>query len=365
MVETYKILAPAAYTMKRTLELASVSPINISFLDERFEEGTLDEVISVARIAWNNFPELKLSTESKAIIDSLLGSVEGKVQQILNPLQNATTLLSSLSTNMIEMVELSKQLPENLRQDLGRKIEDVQKQIQDLLVKVSSPPELVLQRLSELDGTINELINKPVSKGTFFENVLAQIWQTTFVKDTVMPMGGPGRSDLLVIPHLGNRYGDKISIERKAGQNYSRDHVLEAVTHASTEGSKYAMAVYDSADKIPEVFGSMSMEMINSIFIVTTEVQVGWKTARSVIAVFQNALKTEEAWQGIDLKEVRNIVVQMNEFNTEIEELRKKNKSAIKACEAVTKTINRLEELFGMHLDRLQLVLNPGNEETD
>lgn len=339
------------------LELAGVSSMNVSFLNERIREGNLDEAISLARVAWNNFPELKLSTESKAVIDSLLDSVEGKVQQILNPLHNATSTLIALSTSM---AELSKQLPENLRQDFGKKIDDLQKQVQSVQEIVSKPPELLVQQVTGLRDTINTMMNKPVSKGTFFESSLAQLWQATFVKDTVTQKGGAGRSDLLIIPHLGTKYGEKISIERKAGgQGYNRAHVLEAVEHARAEGAKYALVLYDASQNIPDNLGSLSIEIVDNVFVAITDAQSGWKVGRYVIGVFQNALKTEEGLQGVDLKEIKNIVAEMDNFNKEIEKLRKKNESAIKACQAVTKMINSLQELFGKYLDRLQLALNP------
>ncbi len=333
----------------------------MTFLKERIGDNSLDEALTLSRIAWNKFPELKLSTESKAVIQSMLRSVEENIQQILNPLQMGTSTILALSK---QLSELTQQLPTNLRQEIATKIEEVQKQLKSLEELTSKSSEPVIKQMNELNITINTLMSKPKSKGTFFENTLAEAWQATFLKDKIIAKGGGGESDLIIIPYIGNKEGGKISIERKAGaQKYSQNHVTEAIQHAKDDGSQYAMVVYDSPDKIPETLGVMSIELQDNIFVTVTDVQsTGWKIARYVIAAIQSASKTAEDLDGIDLKEVKNIIADMHNINSQIEKLRRKNNSVIKSSGEVRDLIDSLEELLGKYLDRLQLALNPAQQ---
>ncbi len=339
----------------------AISDVNARFLADRQREGNLDEVLTLGRIAWTVLPEHMLPTESRTLIDSVLQTIDEKVEKILSPLQVGTNSLLSLSQ---QLSALTQHLPTDVREEISTKIEEVQKQLKSLEEQTSKSSQPVVQQISELTSSINQLMNKPSSKGRFFENTLAEVWQATFTKDNITPKGGAGESDLIVVPYIGNRYGEKISVERKAGgQKYSRKHITEAIEHAKADGSKYAIVVYDSVENIPETLGAMSIESVDNIFVAVTDVQSGaWKIARYVIVAFQSALKTEEALEGVDLKEVRNIIVDMHNFNSQIEALRKKNNSTIKSCQSTRDLIDSLETLFGKYLDRLQLALNPSIE---
>ena len=80
---------------------------------------------------------------------------------------------------------------------------------------------------------LSQLIYKPSVKGSVGEKVLAEIWPRDFQKDLIKMLGGAGREDFLVTPYLNtgfNRYGDRISVERKSGkQKYTGAHFEKAV----------------------------------------------------------------------------------------------------------------------------------------
>jgi len=58
-----------------TIRECLVDSVNLSFLEERAKDGKINAAISLARIVWNNIPELRLTADSKAIIEGLFVAV--------------------------------------------------------------------------------------------------------------------------------------------------------------------------------------------------------------------------------------------------------------------------------------------------
>ncbi|MGB9693931.1 MAG: hypothetical protein ACPLYF_03720, partial [Fervidobacterium sp.] len=61
-----------------------VDNINLSFLEERVKDGKINAAISLARIVWNNIPELRLTADSKAIVEGLFVAVRHELQKQVN-----------------------------------------------------------------------------------------------------------------------------------------------------------------------------------------------------------------------------------------------------------------------------------------
>ena len=97
-------------------------------------------------------------------------------------------------------------------------------------------------------------MHKPNTKGCIGEKIMADLWPQYFEHDDVKLVGNAGNEDLMVIPFLNsgiNNYGEKISIERKAGkQAYKGSHFKDAVDHAIDKGASYAMLIYDTEENL-------------------------------------------------------------------------------------------------------------------
>jgi uncharacterized coiled-coil DUF342 family protein len=120
-----------------------------------------------------------------------------------------------------KLAELTQKLPDNIKAeftDTNKELAEKLKAIEDATVKATEP---VQKQIRDLTEAINELVNKPTSKGKAGEKILSERWQETFIKDKIELKGGPGQSDLIIVPYLsfnGGVYGEKIVVERKAGK---------------------------------------------------------------------------------------------------------------------------------------------------
>jgi len=52
----------------------NITESNENFVIARIEDENLDEAITISRIAWDNFPVLKESADTRKILDTLLSS---------------------------------------------------------------------------------------------------------------------------------------------------------------------------------------------------------------------------------------------------------------------------------------------------
>lgn len=319
-----------------------LSSENRKFLQNRYISGKFDDTITISRIVSEQLPEIALSSDTKSLAMSITNVVENKMETSINTL----TTLSNMLTQIIQ------KLPDGIKSEFG----DVVKMLEKIDEKTTKSAESFLQ-------TFNELTNKPNSKGKVGEKTLAQAWQMTYPKDEVEEKGGPGKTDILIAAMIEEGKSIKITVERKAGnQKYHPKHVKEAINHAKDEGSKYAVVVYDSYDEnLPNIFGPLFMDKREGITVAVTDIaNNGWKMARYAFTVLELSAMGQNTEKQVDLKKISEIINDMSKIAEQINQLRKRNNSAVQACEGVRDVINLLEKTFDQNIAKLQAELVMG-----
>ena len=170
----------------------------------------LDQAITLANIVWANFPGLRLNADSKTLINGLLKGVQEQVTSALTPLTLITKMVYPLSEKLQE--NLIETLPEGVKQEFSEINLQLTEKLNLIHEAATNATEPVQKDLRELNTTINQLINKPGSKGLVNEETLKLSWQEVFVKDKTFKKGGPGQPDLVIIPSLqlnGKSFGRK------------------------------------------------------------------------------------------------------------------------------------------------------------
>lgn len=339
------------------LDIFNINEINLRFLEERVKDKTIDETVTLARIVWNNFPKLRLDVDSRAVIDELLKNVQKQVNNTLTPIDMIVKNINPLTE---KLSGLTQKLPENIKNEFvetNRQLATQLRTIQDVSSKAVDP---VQKQIKDLTDTINQLINKPTSKGKVGENILSYCWQETFIKDKVEIKGGAGQPDVIITPFLnfnGIRYGQKIIVERKAGkQIYNGKHLDETIAHAKAEGARYAMLIYDSTLNLVSLEKPFYLTIDNEVVIAVGDIETGgWRTAREVFEVFQSlTLKKENIKEEFDITKIQRIVEEMQSINGQIESLRKHNNCAINNCEKVRDDIAKLEGTLTAYQQKLK-----------
>jgi hypothetical protein len=181
---------------------------NKHFVSKRLREGNIDEAITISRIAWDNFPILKESADTKKIVETLLKGVQQTINsQILTPITTSISGLNALMSTLEKNPQLIQKCSEETIRNLNTHLNQIASIINEPTTQIQQIYQMLLQ-----------LVYKPSVKGSAREQILAEIWPRYFNKDLVDRLGGAGREDFLVTPYLSNGisgYGDRISIERK------------------------------------------------------------------------------------------------------------------------------------------------------
>src|ERR687896_639547 len=74
---------------------------NKHFLSKRIRDGNIDEAITISRIAWDNFPILKESADTKKILETLLMGIQQTINApILTPINTSISGLNALISTL-------------------------------------------------------------------------------------------------------------------------------------------------------------------------------------------------------------------------------------------------------------------------
>ena len=92
---------------------------NKHFLSKRIRDGNIDEAITISRIAWDNFPILKESADTKKIVETLLRGVQQTINaQILTPINTSISGLNALMSTLEKNPELIQKCSEETMRNL-------------------------------------------------------------------------------------------------------------------------------------------------------------------------------------------------------------------------------------------------------
>jgi len=340
----------------------AISDTNLNFLELRYQDKTLDDAISLSAIAWHNFPALRLSSDSRTVINALMKDIREEVTKALDPLEIFVQSVFPLSNKLQGLID---ELPSNVKDEFCQINEQLSDRLKSIEQVTKSSNEPIQRDLKELFQFINLLTNKPIVKGSIGEETLALSWPEAFPMDSVSKRGGPGKSDMLISPCLeinGLKMGQKIAIERKSGQQrYSGAHLHEAVNHSKIEGARFCLLIYDSPQNLLESQKPLNLTMLDGVMVGVGDVQsASWRALRQLFGIMQTMLPNVDTSQStFDVSKLKNTVEQMHSINLQIDVLRKSNISALCSCQKVQDSINQLEKIIVYYEELLKGLLNP------
>jgi hypothetical protein len=407
---------------KVTQNRLRINEANIRFLHDYSKDGTLDECITILRLIVERIPGIQIDVSNKSALEEYFKKIQDQVAHtVITPIallvDNANRLIERLSglaenvpsdiksefmeinrdfTEKLEsmkkiaaetpltmfnetlnpLVEKIGQLIEKLPKNLREEFKEVKIELQEKLAEIKNNAHessvAVGCEVKELRNTINTLINKPTARGRFGESVLSESWIAEFAQDIVDPKGGAGEPDALVVPYLGMNggdYGQKISVERKAGtQKYSGKHLEEASRHAKKCGATQVMLIYDDMTNLPEDLRPLKIifrpQQRLTIAVACLEERT-WVTAREMLEVLQIADPPDgESKHEINLAELDKAVSDIHVINATIDKLRKTNNTVIRCCEGTRTHIEELELLILSYQNRLKHALDGREQQT-
>ncbi|MDP9288123.1 MAG: hypothetical protein M3P08_07990 [Thermoproteota archaeon] len=320
---------------------------NKSFLSERIKDENIDEAITISRIAWDNFPILKESADTKKKVETLLNGVHQTInEQILSPI---TTSISGLNA-LMSAVEKNPELIQKCSDDTMRSLNGHLNQI----VSSINGPTIQIQQIYQM---LSQLVYKPSVKGSVGEKILADIWPQYFGKDLIDMLGAAGREDFLVTPYLNNgisSYGDRISVERKSGkQTYTGAQFKEAIRHSIEKGATYAIIVYDTQDNLPQ---KTMFAREKDVLVAVVDIQSGtWKMARQIFEVLQREITSKKKnINEINIKVIQEVATDIGALVRYTSDVRGKGTKIKTLTEKIDEDLDDIKAAVGNYQDKLK-----------
>ena len=91
---------------------SNVDATNLNFLQARAQEGKINASISLARIVWENVPEMRLASDSREVVDELSKTLVANTQNQLN------TILAPMKMFIETFPKIIEKLPDDIRKDV-------------------------------------------------------------------------------------------------------------------------------------------------------------------------------------------------------------------------------------------------------
>jgi len=330
---------------KHSINEINLTESNRHFILQRIKDRNLDEAITISKIAWDNFPLLKESADTRKIVETVLEGIQQNINnQIFTPITASINALNTLTATL-------QNNPKHIQESSKQTIQSLNESIKQIIFTINNGPTAQIRQIQDM---ISQLVYKPNIKGSVGEMVLADIWPQFYRFDFVERLGGSGREDFIVTPYLNSsvsRHGDRISIERKTGkQRYTGAHFNEAVQHASARGISYSIIIYDTEENLPE---KTIIVRENGALVAVADIQSGtWQMARDMFEVLQKELDLKKK-NGDEVKinmkiiqEVSNDITALIKFTTNIKMNNTKIQSLTKKIDEDTKEITEAVYLY-------------------
>jgi len=277
----------------------AVDNINLNFLEKCANDGKINAVISLAQIIWNNVPELRLTADSKAIVEGLSASMREDLQRqvadVLRPMETFTrsfpiliekvpedvrkdlqkefqetkvameaefSLLRESFLNFKNIVDALQNVSDNVENITRKEIESVKQDLTDkfkeTLERMGFPQPEQMKLLAQLVPSVLPLLQElvrfqkvPSEKGKLGEQQLLKELNDYFPEDECRPLGTSGDTDILAEPkHNGTNIDCRIIIEsKKNSSGWNRSFLQEVKRHMKIRGERLSLLAVEVMPK--------------------------------------------------------------------------------------------------------------------
>jgi len=284
--------------------LFCISETNLSFLCRLKDEKEIDAVISMARIVWENIPQLRLTADSRAVVDelakTLIENTQDQLNAILEPMKmfiasfpkiieglpedvrkdvkeefNETRMrlesefkvlrettptfkdtLSAIQTISDELHEVTKREMESIREELAENFKET-------LEKMGFPEPEQMKLLSQLIPSTLPLLEEllrfqkvPKEKGNRGELDLVQELKEFYPEDECEHLGRSGEIDILAVPRFnGSNLGHRVLVEsKKNSSGWDRSFIHQVRNQMQLRGERFAILAVEIMPKTANGF---------------------------------------------------------------------------------------------------------------
>jgi len=277
---------------------------NLDFLNNLANENQINTAVSLTKIIWESIPQLRLTTDERAIVDvlskTLVVSTQEQVSKILEPMkmfiETFPTIIEKLpeelrkdmrkefSETRIKLEGEFKTLREatptfkdtfnaiqtisdTLNQVTERKMEEIKGELiskfKETLERMGFPKAEQMKLLAQLIPSTLPLLEEllrfqkvPKEKGDRGELDLVQELKEFFPEDECEHLGNSGEIDILAIPRFnGSNLGHKILVEsKKNSSGWDRSFIHQVRNQMQLRGERFAILAVDVMPKTANGF---------------------------------------------------------------------------------------------------------------
>jgi gas vesicle protein len=277
---------------------------NLDFLSKLAAQRSINAAISMARIVWENIPQLRLTADSRAVVNELSKTLVESTQDQLN------TILEPMKVFIESFPKIIEGLPEDIRKDVKEEFnqtrmklesefktlrettptfkdtlsavqtisdelhevtekqmrsikEELARNFKETLEKMGFPEPDQMKLLSQLIPTTLPLLEEllrfqkvPKEKGDRGELDLFKELREFYPEDDCKHLGQSGEIDILAIPRFnGSNLGHRILVEsKKNSSGWDRSFIHQVRNQMQLRGERFAILTVDTMPKAANGF---------------------------------------------------------------------------------------------------------------
>jgi len=295
-----------------------IDTTNLGFLSHLKERNEINAAISMTRIVWENVPQLRLTADSKLIIDELSKTLLENTQRQINGILEPISIFTETFPKLIE------KLPQNLREDVKeefqetrtklesefkslreatptfkdtlnaiqtitdklhevteRKMDEIKRELasnfKETLQRMGFPEPEQMKLLAQLIPSTLPLLEEllrfqkvPKEKGERGELDLVQELREFYPEDECEHLGHSGEIDILAVPRFnGSNLGHRILVEsKKNSSGWDRSFIHQVRNQMQLRGERFAIL---AVEVMPETSNGFLIENCPEGVILVTD----------------------------------------------------------------------------------------------
>jgi len=295
-----------------------VDETNLHFLINVANENEINAVVSMTKIIWENIPQLRLTADSRTIVNELSRTIMQNTQEQMNrviqpmkvfiesfpkiienlpqdirkdvkqefaetrtELENEFKILRETTPSFKDALNTLQAITDNLHELTERKLDEAKQELADkfkeTLEEMGFPEPEQMKLLAQLMPAALPLLEEllrfqkvPKEKGDRGEIDLVKELKKFYPEDDCKRLGHPGEVDILAIPTFnGSNLGHKILVEsKKNSSGWDRSFIHQVRNQMRLRGERFAIL---AVEMMPETASGFLIENCPEGVILVTD----------------------------------------------------------------------------------------------
>jgi hypothetical protein len=386
-----------------------VDETNLRFLIEVANKNEINAIVSMTKIIWENIPQLRLTADSRTIVNELsrtmLQNTQEQMNKVLQPmkvftesfpkiienlpqdirkdvkhefnetrikLENEFKTLRETTPTFKDVLNTLQAITDELHKLTERKLDEVKQELtnkfKETLEKMGFPEPEQMKLLAQLIPSTLPLLEEllrfqkvPKEKGERGELDLVQELREFYPEDECEHLGGSGEIDILAVPRFnGSNLGHKILVEsKKNSSGWDRSFIHQVRNQMQLRGERFAIL---AVEMMPKTANGFLIENCPEGVILVTDrenFKISYGAVRSaIIALHPFCHKEIDFHKLFADQKINQAIKDAYDYCEWIKKIRYKARRIETTAQGVTEDIKQLDIHLKQALRELQTRIN-------